>query len=247
MSAAAGLAQRTLDRVVSETDATEVIGTDGGAYLTLTSPMSEDPVGSMRVFAGGLAAKTVYVGMTVAPIGLDSHMIFAFADAESPVPHFTLDSVEAGDMHAFHLDLVPRCDLGVSPDCLAAAYAPLEDSWESATQIDGLTPAHLSRSQWAIMSPWMLANRATAEALTAIEPTVVAYLDHWLGLLRGNLQPELCGSTGAELAARDHKHRATLFSPEVDPVWAQVDQLVGATTSRSIQEMLRTNELPGAP
>lgn len=244
MNISAELALRTLDRVVAATGATERVDQGGGAYLTLQSPMSPEPVGSMRIFAGGSAAKIVYVGMTVPPIGLDSHMIFAFTAAESAVPHFTLDSVQAGDMNAFHLDLVPRCDYGANIGYIDAAFAPLDEAYEQACQIEGLSPAHLSRRQWAVMSPWMLANRATEQAMVEIETTVNAYLDHWLRLLDDGIPEHACPCTGAELAARDTKHRAALFSPKLDPVWNQVDQLLGEPTSHTIQEMLRDNEMP---
>ena len=62
----------------------------------------------------------------------------------------------------------------------------------------GLSPAHLSPRQYAIMSPWMLAKRATAEAFAAIDDLVDAYLDHWLGLVHGGIPEAALEGADAE-------------------------------------------------
>lgn len=233
MSLSADLCNGTLDRIVEALDLTEA------EPRTLTSPAFGD-VGSQRVFHGDGVGKLVYIGMTAAPIMLDSHMLFAFTPPGSAVPHFTLDSVQAGNpatgevFHAFHLDLVPRVDLMTNLAYLDAVYVPLTEAFDAAHDTDGLTPAHLSRRQWAVMSPWMLAHRATPEAFVAIGDTVDAYLDHWLKLVHAG--PE--GHDADGLAARDAAHRAVLFNPDVDPVWAQVSQLLGDDVGETLRRSL---------
>ncbi len=82
------------------------------------------PVGMCRTFrqpgtdgADGITLTYItltYIAMTVAPINLDSHMLYAYTPPASAVPHFTLDSICHGDGFAFHLDLPPRVDPGAS-------------------------------------------------------------------------------------------------------------------------------------
>lgn len=246
-----GLCNRTVDAIVSRTGATEITGADGGAYLTLTSVMGPDPVGSMRLFAGpagGNLAKVVYVGIVVPQIGLDSHMVFAFADAATPVPHFTLDSVHAGGYFAFHLDLIQRADLGTHLAYLDWAHTPLTATFEEVQQRDGLSRAAIGPRQAAVMSPWMCVARASEEAFAGIEDAVQAYLAHWSGLLEATVPDEVSADLAdTDLAARDERNRALVFSPEVDKVWEQITGLLGAETVEKIRGQLLTNDLPGVP
>ena len=203
----------------------------------LTSEMMPEPVGSVRLFRGTVSL--VYVGMTVPPIGLDSHMLFAFTPSASPVPHFTVDSVQHGDSYAFHLDLIPRLDLGSHLAYMDHCYGPLTELRREALALDGLTPADLAPRQWALMSEWMLAHHATEAAFDAIRPTVDAYRTHWFDLIEAGLPDALLdGVEAAELAGRDERNRAAIFNPDVDRVWAQVERLVGAEQSESVRGLL---------
>lgn len=206
----------------------------------LVSALDGSRVGAHRVLDGERAS-LVYVGMTVEAFGLDSHMVFAFSPPPSPVPHFTVDSVLAGPHYAFHLDLIPRVDPGAHLEYLRHCYQPLTEAHDAAARIEGLTPAHLSPLQWQLMSAWMLAHRADEGGFAAIGPTVAAYRDHWVSLARGGVPEEALDGIGpTELAERDRRNRAAVFNPEVDPVWAQVDRLLGPETSAAIRESLRT-------
>ena len=152
--------------------------------------MMPDPVGSVRVFHG--AVSLVYVGMTVPMIGLDSHMMFAFTDPGSAVPHYTVDSVQNADAYAFHLDMIPRVDLGSHLGYMDHCYGPL-------TEIRSETLAHgradpgrrWSPRQWALMSEWMLANHCDEATFRAITPTVDAYREQWFGLLEAGIPAAL--------------------------------------------------------
>ena len=83
-------------------------------------------MGEARVFRGERIAKAVYVGLVGAAIGLDSHMVFAFSPAGSagPALHAGLGVRPAGT-YAFHLDLIPRVDLGTHLVYLDWAHTPL--------------------------------------------------------------------------------------------------------------------------
>lgn len=235
MSAARELSHRTLERIRERFAMEEVNGAEGGYYRPLVSPMG--PVGELRLFRGSAVCKMVYIGMTVPPIGLDSHMIFAFTPPHSAVPHFTLDSVMNAPDFAFHLDLIPRVDLGANLDYLMSVYAPLDAVFESVGSIQGLTTARLGPTQYALMSPWMLAYRANAEAFSAIQQPVTAYLEHWFALVEDGLA-SFSGDADA-LAERDQLNRAAIFNPQVDRVWAQVDRLLGADVSAFLRDVLK--------
>jgi hypothetical protein len=233
MSLPQQLALDTLEKIAARFGMAEV----GSPYLSLTSPMSPAPVGALRLFGGDKVGKMVYIGLVVPPIGLDSHMIFAFTPPASHIPHFTLDSVMAGPHFAFHLDLIPRADLGANLPYLNAVYDALTPIFEEAKQIEGLTPAQLGPKQYALMSPWMLAYRANESAFAQIQTPVAGYLNHWFALVEEGL-PETAVPPG-DMALRDQLNRAAIFNPEVDKVWAQVERLLGAETGARLRQILR--------
>ncbi|MFI9402275.1 hypothetical protein [Nocardia sp. NPDC052316] len=227
MSLPTELSERTLRTLSAALDLTTADD------LALTSTMSPDPVGRLRVLRGGPIDKVVTVDLVVPAIGLDSHMIFAFTPADSAVPHFTLDSVRSAHYHAMHLDLIPRTDLAVQLAYLDAAYLPLTPLLEAAWQLDGVSAAAIGPRQRAMMSPWMVVCRATESAFRALDGTVDGYLQHWLTLVDKGV-PAVTGDT----AARDRTNRANLFSPEVDPVWAQVAGLLGDEQAERVRAEL---------
>ena len=260
------LSRKTLDAIVDRFGLDEVTGPDGGPFLPLAAkPFGGAPVGSLRLWDGGeKLSKVVYTGITVEPIGLDSHMIFAFTDKASPVPTFTLDSVctrlpaaadplppgadpnfpDGGDMYAFHLDLVPRCDLGINAAYMRRCYVPLTEPRAAVLEAEGVFPALLSPMQRAIMSPWMLAQRTTQDAYgRAVFPVAETYLNHWIGLVDDGLDelaPEILGESGA---TRDARNRELIFSRDVDPVWSKIDGLLGADVSDRMIGLLRNQAI----
>lgn len=238
MTLAADLAFSTLDKLRERLNLTE------RETIELTSPMMPEPVGKVQIFAGEKLSKAVYIGMTVPFIKLDSHMIFAFTPNDSAVPHFTLDSVCNDTTYAFHLDLIPRVDLGANLEYIDAVYGDLTDEFETANKTEGLTKAHLNPRQLAVMSPWMLVNRAEKEAFEKIFASVDFYLNHWFSLVENGINEEITKQFSAEsLATRDRRNREIIFNPEVDKVWAQVDRLVGAEMSAKMREILKSQSM----
>lgn len=237
MSLPQQLSLGTLEKIKTRFGLREI----GSPCLSLSSPMSPTPVGSLRLFSGEAVHKMVYIGLVVPPIGLDSHMLFAFTKPESHIPHFTLDSVMAGPHFAFHLDLIPRADLGANLKYMNAVFDSLTPIFEEAKKIEGLTPAQLGPKQYALMSPWMLAYRANESAFEQIQTPVNGYLEHWFHLVENGI-PADAVPTG-DFALRDQLNRAAIFDPEVDKVWAQVSRLVGEETSERMRAILRNQEV----
>lgn len=239
MSLSLDLCWSNVEAVRDRLGLTEVPGPDGDAYMTLVSPMSPEPVGSLRVFTKPDVCTLVYVGMAVEMIGLDSHMMFAFTPPTSPVPHYTVDSVQNAGDFAFHLDLIPRLDLGAHLGYMDHVFTPLTETRDACLEIPGLTPARLAPRQWALMSEWMLANRADESAFRAIGDTVAAYREHWFGLMDNGVPTELLdGVDDAALIARDEANRSHIFNPDVDRVWANVARLVGDEKSEEMRSLL---------
>lgn len=235
MSAAKNLSVSTLERIQQQFKMTEI----GEPFMPFNSQMG--PVGECRIFSGDVIKKMVYIRMTVEAFGLDSHMIFAFTAPESPIPHFTLDSVMMPEGFAFHLDLIPRVDLGANLDYIMQVFNPLDDVFAETATIEGLTPARLGPTQYAIMSPWMLAYRANADAFDAIQDPVSKYLEHWFAIVE-NGAPD-AGYSSEQLAERDQNNRNAIFNPEIDKVWAQVDRLLGEDVSGQLQAILKNQDV----
>ena len=116
------------------------------------------------------------------------------------------------------------------------AFGPLTAIFDDAEKIDGLTKAHISQRQVALMSPWMLVHRATADAFEAIGDPVSAYLAHWLGLAQRGITTQ---ATEAELAKRNAANRSAIFNPDVDPVWHRIEKLLGPESTSGLCELLR--------
>jgi hypothetical protein len=234
--------QKTLDRVVNTFGLREELNDEGEPFLPLScqAPMFEGPIGQVRRFTGGPLFQLVTSTIVVPPIQLDSHMMFAFMPSDSAVPHFTLDSVRAGEHHAFHLDLIPRLDLGANLAYMDECFSPLTQAHQRGQAIEGLSPAQLNPRQYAIMSPWMLANRATPEAFVEIEASVNEYLDHWFTLVDSGVSAQSIGDvTAPQLVARDSRNKAIIFNEDVDKVWDQITPLVGREAVDTQIELLR--------
>lgn len=231
LSLPATLFHNTLQAITSELGLEEQHDESGGPWMSLVSqlPMVEGEIGNVRLFSGGPLFRLVTCSLAVAPMQLDSHMLFAFTPGDSAVPHFTLDSVAAGEHFAFHLDLIPRLDLGCHLGYMDEVFTPLTDACEQGAAIEGLSMAHLSPRQNAVMSPWMLARRANESAFGAIEATVAAYRDHWFNLLRNGVSAQAqAGVSAAQLRARNLANKKIIFDPDVDPVWGRITPLIGA-------------------
>ena len=242
ISAPRALADKTLNRIIERFSLAEVTGEDGDAWLPLTSqaPMYEGRVGETRLFRGDPLFQVVTTSMVVPPIQLDSHMLFAFTPSAGAIPHFTLDSVQAGEHYAFHLDLIPRVDLGAHLSYMDRCFTPLTQAYEQGETMEGLTRAHLSPRQYAIMSPWMLAKRATLEGFSGIDGLVDDYLDHWFRLVEEGVPGQaIDGIDSTGLIERDRRNKAIIFNRDVDKVWDQITPLVGRDAAERQIALLR--------
>ena len=234
-----------LDELVKRAGLTEVSGPDGPYFNYLKSQLDGSECGWTRIFTGeGVIEKVVYHGLWVDQIGLDSNMIFAFTRGDSAVPHWTFDSVQNKPVYAFHLDLLPRVDVGAHLAYMDGVFGPLTESFEKGRELEGLSEAQLTPRQRSIMSQWMLAYRATEEAYPNVEPIVAKYLDHWFDMVDNGLSDEVMAEIdGIDLAKRDAQNRAIIFNRDVDHVWNMITPLIGHDVSEIMRLNLEFNDV----
>ena len=225
------LFQKTLNAIVDRFHLTQQQGQGEDAFLPLynQSSNSGELIGEVRLFVGLPLFRLVTCSMVVPAMQLDSHMLFAFTPATSAVPHFTLDSVGVQQHLAYHLDLIPRLDLGCSLAYMDEVFTPLTETFDKTCAIEGLQPAQLSPRQRALMSPWMLAHRANAQAFEQVHSALDVYLTHWFTLVDNGISAKALSETTTErLCQRNWRNKALLFHPDIDPVWQRITPLIGA-------------------
>lgn len=96
-----------------------------------------------------------------------------------------------------------------------------------------------------MMSPWMLVDRADEQHFAAMGAYLDRYFEHWRDLLVKGVPDDVRATLAdTDLAARDARNRAALFSPEVDPVWGNVARLLGDEQAEELRAELLTDDLP---
>lgn len=243
-TAAYKLCMDSIEYVVDRFNMKEVHGEDGGAYHKVLFSRGGKEVGEQRIWLGNEGVfKIVYVGLVANPPGVDSHMMFAYTPADSPVPHFTVDSVHLAHMghYSFHGEIMPRVDLGMNLEYIDHVYTPLDEANKAVYNTEGVAKTEeLKIRQWALMSPWMLAGRAASlEAFQSLDEHVATYREHWANLVENGIPDECLKNVDmSKLAERDRINREAAFNRDVDPVYNQLVPLMGIEEGdRQIQVM----------
>ncbi len=185
-------------------------------------------MGELRVYRGrGVIEKVVNAHFKLETPALESYMVTVFTRPESPIPHFVLDVVRFGPQASFHVDLLPKRDLGVSLPYVDRCFAPLSQI-RADLEADGRFAAGSAPlRQRALMSPWMALYTHAPDQLEVARSYVDRYFAHWSSLLT-NHDPLL--APDATLAPRDAEQRRLVFSRELDPVWGTLDKTLGKST-----------------
>jgi hypothetical protein len=234
MSLARQIVERSIDHLVSALGLEE-IRHEQGIFKVLRSETMPDFNGKLRVFRGtGSVERMVSTSLVMPARDHQTHMLFCFGAADTLLPHFTIDSSDQGQgLFAFHLDLIPRLELGAHLTHMRAVYGPLTDTFLLARSIAGLTPVNITPEQRSVMSPWMLVHGANEAAFARCEQEIMTpYREHFVELckrLPAGPKPSL---------DRDRAVRAALFDPSVDPVWGRVDRMLGVDTTALIRGLL---------
>jgi hypothetical protein len=219
------------DEIVAAFDMVEVDRAGGGS-LPL-GPGGE--LGAFRLWRGKAVQRLVHVGVTT-PDGMDAHMLVAQTPAGSAVPHLGVDVMRFPDGFAEFVDLIPRVDLVAHREYVERVYGDLDPHYEHFAADPSARVVPMPPSMLAYYSPWMLHHMGLPD-LDSIAKSVGSYVNRFIELasdgLAGVPVPE-----SAELAARDRLHRGVLFDPDFDPVWKQVEPLLGAQAVTTIRETL---------
>lgn len=245
--------EQVLDTLITRFQLREVHGRNGGDFHPFTSPQSGQPAGGMRLWDGGDSLlKVVSVRIQNAQPLMNTFMLFALTKPDSLVPGFTLESIfmsrpgpggaPAVDVYAFHLDLIPKCDLGVNLPYIQRVYEPLSDVQQKALNHPGISAAVVTATQRAVTSPWTLAQRATAEAFTeVVEPTAQLYFKQWLAVQEDGLTSLAPTIRGMDVAQRDSENRRLIFSAEVDPVLPRLNGMIGPQSCAAMISVLTSS------
>jgi hypothetical protein len=183
----------------------------------------------------------------VKPPGIDSHMMFAFTKADSAIPHYTVDSVHMPHMgfNAYHCEIMPRVDLAANLAYVDHVYEPLSETNTKLYSTEGLEKSkELSLRQWALMSPWMLAGRASPEQFNGIiSESVEAFRAQWMKVAKAGIPDEVLeGVDRSGIAERDRRNRWAAFHRDVDPVYNQLLPLMGKEEGDRQIEVLRCQD-----
>jgi hypothetical protein len=239
------IVRAVLDRLVTELALVEVTGDDGDAHLPLHAvggPLDGMRIGEFRVYDGS-GVRLVYSRLSVDELGMDTHQVYAFTAADSPVPHLFLDTaISPNTEGTFHVgvDLVPRADLGASLDYTLEVYDSLTEPRAAALAAPGVMPVpSLGPLQWSLRSPWMVAAIVAPEDLGRLGDVITAYVDRWLALVGFGLTEAVADSVAwQDLPARDVENRHAMFSPRTNPVWILLDRLVGPESAARMRALL---------
>jgi nucleoside-diphosphate-sugar epimerase len=235
-----------LARLTDALGLVEQTGADGDAALPLhagAGPLDGQRIGEFRVFTGPDGTRVVYSALAIDDFGMDTHQVYAFTSPNSPVPHLFLDTAISpnteGTFH-FGVDLVSRLDLAASLDYTEAVYQPLTEVRAEALATPGVMPVpSLGPLQWSIRSPWMVAAIVNPEDLVKLQSVVDGYVDQWLHLMKDGLsEAALADAAWQNLAERDARNRAAIFSPRTNPVWTLLDRLVGDEAAQAMRNLL---------
>ncbi len=240
------LVTSVLTRVIETLGLSEETGADGGPVLPLQAvggPLAGQRIGEFRVYSRDDGVRLVYSALAIDEFGMDTHQVYAFTGADSPLPHLFLDTAISpntnGTFH-FGLDLPPRVDLGANLEYALAVYDPLSESRATALAQPSVMPVpSLGPLQHSIRSPWMVAAIVSPEDLSRLAAVVDCYVDQWLMLVAKGLPPEVVASVAwQDLPQRDQRNREAMFSPRTNPVWTLVDRLVGVESAAAMRGLL---------
>lgn len=240
------LVTASLNKLISALGLTEETSADGDAALPVhgvSGPLEGQRIGEFRVYTGADGVTLIYSRLSIDAFAMDTHQVYAFTAPDSPIPHLFLDTAISpnteGTFH-FGLDLVPRVDLGANLAYSLDVYSPLDGIRAEALARPGVMPVtSLGPLQWSIRSPWMVPAIVLPADLLALSDVTDAYVDRWLELVRGAMDPAVAADAGSQhVAIRDTRNREAMFSPQTNPVWGLLDNLVGAQTAGRMKDLL---------
>lgn len=193
-------------------------------------------LGAFRVWRGEAVARLAHVGVTLPDGSLEAQMLVVQTPGGSAVPHLGIDVMRFPTGFGVFVDLTPRVDLVAHRAYADRVYGGLDDLVVAALADPIVTVVPMPPSMLAFYSPWMVHHMGST-SLAPIAEQVGAFVERFTELTTKGVDVDGLPDANA-IAERDRRHRAVLFDPDFDPVWRQVEPLLGAPAVTTIREAL---------
>jgi hypothetical protein len=238
-------AEARRERVLAALPFTEATGPGGSAPLLPLAAAADPatPAGWVRRYDGqGAHQGDRIVHFRLASAAVDTELLFFFGRAATAMPHLHLQVVQFGaDACVFNADWLPRLDPVDYPDYQRHVLEPMNTPYWKAINDRSRACSHAPANPAiaAYLSPWSIgASRPAPQAeLTAVTPSIDAYLDHWVALAAA---PPFAGPDETALRTRDARHLACFLDERLDPrAWRGVYAAVGETAGHAIRRLIQ--------
>jgi hypothetical protein len=237
MSASQLLFEQVFKRFKDQLAVTELPVDNDHCFQTFTHSDTGKPAGLLKVYRGKAPVEYIITtSLYVEEIGLESYMLMAFVDPSSALPHFAFDAMTNNERGAFHVDYIPRLDLGTHPEYSKQVFEPLNDTLDTMKANPDFSPGDGGRLLLSMLSPWTGLFQATPDKLAGGSTLIDRYVQHWFSLIDKGVS----ANTNVEaLADRDRRHRLALYNEENDMLWGLLKNLIGEKDRDLILSLLR--------
>jgi hypothetical protein len=237
MSASQLLFEQVFKRFKDQLAVTELSIDNDHCFQAFTHSETGKPAGLLKVYRGKAPVEYIITtSLYVEEMELESYMLMAFVEPGSAIPHFAFDAMTNSERGAFHVDYIPRLDLGTHPEYSKQVFEPLNDALDAIKANPDFAPGDGGRLLLSMLSPWTGLFQATPDKLAGGSALIDRYLQHWFGLIEKGVS----SSTNSEgLADRDRRHRLALYNEENDMLWGLLKNLIGEKDRDLILSLLR--------
>jgi hypothetical protein len=237
MSASQLLFEQVFKHFKDQLAVTELSVDNGHCFQAFTHSETGKPAGLLKVYRGKAPVEYIITtSLYVEEMGLESYMLMAFVDPSSAIPHFAFDVMTNSERGAFHVDYIPRLDLGIHPEYSKQVFEPLNDALDTLKADPDFAPGDGGRLLLSMLSPWTGLFQATPDILAGGSTLIDRYLQHWFSLIDKGVS----ATANAEaLADRDRRHRLALYNEENDMLWGLLKNLIGEKDRDLILSLLR--------
>ena len=245
MSASQLLFEQVFKRFKQQLAVTELTADKGHCFQAFTHTETGKPAGMLKVYRGKAPVEYIITSsLYVEEMGMESYMLMAFVDPGSAIPHFAFDAMTNSERGAFHVDFIPRLDLGTHPQYSKQVFEPLNDALDTLKADPDFSPGDGGRLLLSMLSPWTGLFQTTPDKLAGGAMLVDRYLQHWFTLIDQGVSTTVDSEA---LANRDRLHRLALYNEENDMLWGLLKNLIGEKDRDLILSLLRGELRPSLP
>ena len=237
MSASQQLFEHVFKRFKKQLAATELTADNNHCFQAFTHSETGKPAGLLKVYRGKAPVEYIITSsLYIEEMGMESYMLMAFAEPGSALPHFAFDAMTNSERGAFHVDYIPRLDLGIYPQYSKQVFEPLNEALDTLKANPDFSPGDGGRLLLSMLSPWTGLFQATPDKLAGGSTLIDHYLQHWFSLINTGVSTTVSSKA---LADRDQQHRLALYNEENDMLWGLLKNLIGEKDRDLILSLLR--------